>query len=988
MTMAERESWYAFWGKTDRRSKADLPPHHLLPYHNLDVAAASEVLLQRDGIVRKRLAEGLRLSENKLVPFFCALMALHDVGKFAEGFQHLCKPLADHLSGQKSEKKHDYLIRHDTLGYLIWRDVLHPIAIEENWFGTRDVADDMTVEDWRDYFDPIMQAVTGHHGAPPQAGSYAARQLFSSRSQKDATIYAREVVNLFGPLRPFESFDYDEHLAYARRSTWRLAGLAILADWIGSDATHFRFVQHPLPLRKYWDEVALPRAEEAVTQAGVIAPAIAPSDSQEPLHSLFPGLSVHRPTPLQRYVSHTEACPLADGPQLFILEDATGAGKTEAALILAHRLMQHGEATGLYFGLPTMTTADRIYDRLIKPYRCLYEGGAQASLILAHSGRELHKAFRNTLRIGDPSVEAGEQYTSPPQGKRKKQDGNQPHPEDGTGQAECAAWLADKRKAALLACVGAGTIDQALLGVLPSKHQALRLLGLGQHVLIVDEVHAYDEYVSRLLRELLAFQAAQGGSAILLSATLTGEQRQKVCDAFRDGLKLERLPLHAHADFPLVTHVSKEETIREQSVGQAPGTARTVSVRLVNEVQDAQKELLEAAQAGRCACWIRNTVDDAVRAWRALREQHEHPERVLLFHARMAQIDRAAIAGEVEKRFGKRSRAVDRTSYILIATQVVEQSLDLDFDVMVSDLAPIDLLIQRAGRLHRHARTAASDPDPTGDDKRGEPTLLVLSPPLNADPPKDWYAKLFPKGQYVYPHIGLLWRTARALQEYGKISTPDLARTLLQKAYGDDAKAVPENLEKASNDAVNEMKLARAQAGHNALHLDGGYGSLKAGGQRWFSPERTPTRLGEPTTTVRLARWEDSVLIPWAAEDADAFHALQQAFENAKQRAEEVGWTEATRESIRQARAALMAVWQMSEVSVRKRLLAEGPKLKKNEQEALDEVLAAMPDDGKWSVLVTLQEQDETWTGEARNGDGKTVRITYSSEAGLDVEQK
>lgn len=1036
--MKAQNDYYRYWGKTNRRKGYVLKKesdgnlvwqhekepenryplsYHLLPYHNLDVAAVAWVFLERDCLLRQRLASGLGFDEDQLKNLFCTLLALHDIGKFAEGFQHLCKLLAEKLRSDGAiQAEKPYLVRHDTLGYLLWRDVLHPVAITDDWFKTRDVGDNMSHEDWRDYFDPIMQAVTGHHGAPPQPGSHAARRLFSRVAQENVLAYARDIISLFQPLRPPDDFDYDKHLTRARRSTWQLAGLAILADWIGSDASHFSYTNVRMPLKEYWNKVALPRAKKAVEMAGVIPPKVAVTNGMEPLHHLFPGLRQHDPTPLQDYVTR---CSLAEGPQLFILEDATGAGKTEAALILAHRLMQAGEASGLYFGLPTMTTADRIHKRLLNPYQALFEeNGSGASLILAHSNRDLNPVFRNTLRIGNPTAEAGEQY-----GDRAKDEAKNDEQKEETGQAECAAWLADNRKAALLASVGAGTVDQALLGVLPSKHQALRLLGLSRHVLIVDEVHAYDEYVSRLLRELLAFQAAQGGSVILLSATLTAEQRQKLCDAFCDGLQRERRPLQNRDDFPLVTRVASNGEPVEQPVDSAPGTARTVDVRLLHKKRDVHSALTEAARSKQCACWIRNTVDDAVQAWRDLRAQHEHPERVLLFHARMAQSDRASVAEKVERRFGKESQAKDRAGYILVATQVVEQSLDLDFDVMVSDLAPIDLLIQRAGRLHRHPRTAAGDPKPEGHDERNKPELLVLAPSFELEPdnvveewgseedkkdynkiksPEDQEAfawgllyskKFYPKARFVYPHVGMMWRTARVLNRHGRIAIPELARTLLCEVYGEAAEAIPESLQKASNEAINEMKLARARAGHNALHLDGGYGSLKAGGQRWYSPERTPTRLGEPTTTVRLARWENDELIPWAAKDAEEFHTRLREFKEAKQNAEEQGWAEETRDAVLKARADLMELWRRSELSVLQRWLADGPKLNKQEQAVLDTVKAAMPDEGRWTVLVSLKREETeeaktSWTGEARDGNGNTVRLIYSPDAGLEVERK
>ena len=963
--------WARYWGKTNRKKGYELGQdsnghlvwknkarpddsyklrYHLLPYHNLDVAAAAWVILEANERLKRHLAQGLSIREDRVIAFIAALMALHDIGKFSERFQkqQVIEGLRD-CSGAGP-----YSVYHDTLGYLLWRDYLHIEAIENaDWFGLGEIrvggngddADElMDIDDWWDYFDPIAQAVTGHHGAPPDYRNYHARHHFDPTSQADALAYAEAVFSLFNVKQPFHAWSYHEAVPRTKQASWLLAGLAVLADWIGSNAGtnaekhYFRFEEEPVEkLDTYW-EAALKQAEKAVARTGILP--VKPS-SETGLHILFPKLRENGavPTPLQHYARTT--CPVTDGPQLFVFEDATGSGKTEAAVILAHRIMQKGGGQGTYFGLPTMATANAMFGRLIDPdgadhpYQKLFDTPDDASVILAHSRRDQQERFRD-LHLADAG--AGEAYNE--NGEKDES--------DLTGQAQCAAWIADLRKKALLAHVGVGTIDQALIGVLPSKHQSLRLLGLGTKVLIVDEVHAYDEYVSSLLRQLIAFQAAMGGSVILLSATLPKAQRQKLCDAFRDGLGLSRLDVE-QSDFPLATRVSAEE-IREQKIDPRPGSSRSVKVTFIQD--DVQAKLLDVAKQGGCACWIRNTVDDAVSAWQTLKDAPGVD--VTLFHARFALEDRLRIEQDVLDAFGEKSRAKQRSGRILIATQVVEQSLDLDFDYMVSDLAPIDLLIQRAGRLHRHRRDAQGNRIAEGDDGRGKPELGILSPALIDDPPEDWFGKMFPLGKYVYPHVGHLWRTAKVLDELKRIAIPEDAPELWERVYDDDrpdTPPIPSNLEKAGNEAFNEMKRARALANHNALHLEGGYGSLKAGAAHWFNDTRTPTRLGEPTVTVRLAKKQDGQLIPWASGD-DA--------------------------------------WQRSEVSVRLHKLGGELKWDKETLALVEQTKDDMPDGGKWSVLVVLSEDDNAgvWIGEAASGEGKPVIVTYDKDTGLQTEPK
>lgn len=1046
-----------YWGKTNRKTGSDLH-YHLVAYHNLDVAAIAYVILERNGPLRERLARGLSIREDRVVPFIAALMALHDIGKFSERFQK--KQAIVEL--RDCSDAGDYSVYHDTLGYLFWRDELHHALLNENtdWFEIKpfdkdpDAADDL--EGWWEWFDPIAQAITGHHGAPPDYRNHHAQRYLDKTSREDALAYARAVLALFdtkyGIKRLLvEDWSYDEAVPRAKQASWMLAGLAVLADWIGSNAGtnterhYFEFKEDAIEIGAYWN-LALGRATSAIARTGVLPVNPSPVTG---LPTLFPKLKNATPTPLQVYA---KTCKVEGGPHLFILEDATGSGKTEAAIILAHRIMQVGGGQGLYMGLPTMATANAMFGRLIDPdgndhpYRKLFDKPNDASVVLAHSRRGQQEGFRD-LHLADAKTDDG-------YGKASDKN-TEP---DLSGQAQCAAWLADSRKKALLAHVGVGTIDQALIGVLPSKHQSLRLLGLGTKVLVVDEVHAYDEYVSALLQDLLAFQAAMGGSAILLTATLTQDLRKKLCDSFRSGLYDPHEKRPAPLDmketaFPLATCLSsaRRDEITETRIAPRPNSARSVNVRFFHTEEAVRNHLLEKAHIGQCACWIRNTVDDAIEAYEELKD--EPGVEVKLYHARFALIDRLGIEKWVLEHFGEASDPQQRKGRILIATQVVEQSLDLDFDVLVSDLAPIDLLVQRVGRQHRHHR-----------DGRAAPVFGVLAPSWNEKmakqteedgettekkerAPEAWlkdYEGMFSKAKFVYPHTGWLWRTAKMLHKIGHIAIPDDARLLLETVYAPDDPmpsdllerwrnqatdwAIPNALRKASNKAFNEMKQARAQANHNALHLNGGYGGLKSGGRHWFDDTRTPTRLGEPTTTVRLAKLmqvhsddEETAfrVVPWTLKSFDDYQALLHEWYRAKQAAEKDGAIE--EEALRKAREAVMDEWQQSEVSIRTHKLSKEPdwsgvvkrenKKEKEKKTWLPKELQEiqdyqrnkdMPDSGKWSALIVLKQQDDgTWQGEGialkrgkkkddeeKEGPVKEVPVivTYSEELGLQTQ--
>ena len=305
-------------------------------------------------------------------------------------------------------------------------------------------------------------------------------------------------------------------------------------------------------------------------------------------------------------------------------------------------------------------------------------------------------------------------------------------------------------------------------------------------------MHAYDSYMNKLLQTLLEFHAAAGGTAILLSATLPDQVRQAFADAFDRGMDLESPSLELSA-FPLVTRAgaipgdaSREYRLpTEESSNSRSG--HVVNVEFSHSEEDVVSRLVEAADAGKCACWIRNTVTDARDGYDLLADSIAD-ERLDLFHSRFARNDRAAIERDVLDRFGKEGGEDERSGRIVVATQVIEQSLDLDFDFMVSDLAPVDLLIQRAGRLHRHARDVNGRLlDGRGTDQRERGTLMVHAPEFTESPAEDWFESKFPGPAYVYPDAGKLWLTMRILRRQEGIRIPEEARLLVESVYGEEA---------------------------------------------------------------------------------------------------------------------------------------------------------------------------------------------------------
>ncbi|MCY4012005.1 MAG: CRISPR-associated helicase Cas3' [Gammaproteobacteria bacterium] len=891
----------AFWGKA--RPHELSPRSHPLAWHSLDVAAVADVLFR----ARRGPAQGVtrllgwpREEANRIL---CYLLALHDVGKFAKRFQAKapeCFPQAFNEDPAGVVTSYDH-----GSGGLAFFDA------HESMFLGGIRSDAMA---WR----LMVSAAFGHHGEPPRAspGAMADLRVDFGRAGLSAARGFVEQIRDFFHVSPLPRLDEGR----AARVSFTLAGLAVLADWIGSNQEWFPYQEPKGDIPTYWAS-ARDRAAVAVARSGVLPASI---KTQLAYRQLLPGKSKLRVSPMQEWA---ESVKLPDGPSMFLIEDETGSGKTEAAIMLAHRLMKAGSASGVYVALPTMATANAMFERLASRYRLLFEPAPEPSLALAHGARDMHDGFRAAKLAGgrpEPSY-------SPSAGGDAS---------EVTASAACAEWVADDRRRAFLADVGAGTVDQALLSILPSRHQSLRLLGLSQRVVVLDEIHAYDAYMQQEIERLLEFQAGLGGSAILLSATLPLNTRRRLTDAFARGLAAPTDDQEAPMAYPLATVCASAHRSAHAVPGR-PSRARTLPVRFIRSADAAIQEVANAADQGKAVLYVRNTVDDALDAHAKLAEL-KLPVAPSVFHARFALADRFAIEQRVLASFGPASTSAMRGGRVLVATQVVEQSLDLDFDVLVTDLAPIDLLIQRAGRLWRHGRAG----------REGEPELVVVGPASDQRVDEKWFSRLFPRAAYVYRDHAKLWLTARTLERAGVIDSPRGLRALIESVYGDDAEAeLPDALLRFHYDAEGRSGAERGVANMNVLNLASGY--WRDGGA-WDSDARTPTRLNDdPQRTLRLARVENGEIVPFAATSGS-----------------EEAWR----------------AWRLSEVHAPERRVG-GEFVDHEHREAVEAARQAWTRFDRHTILVVLQQAGDRQAYEGLVQDAssppRVVTLGYDSESGL-----
>jgi CRISPR-associated endonuclease/helicase Cas3 len=873
----------SFWGKS-RTSDGTIHP---LPYHCLDVASVADVLLEQYPRRLQWLATMLAADLQTVKGLLVRLIALHDIGKFHPEFQNKVSGYClEHFPDLENYAR--YGGRHDLLGYQI-ADRL-------------DLFDDFAphLEGWcPPDFDKLFAAVAFHHGSPAEPELNSAWSKGADVVAPTVRKYVEGVVRLI----PCEGRLPRQQKSSLEVVSWAVAGLTVLADWIGSNSEIFEFHEPNLTLAEYWPK-ARERAERAVTEAGILPVAV--RELAAPVELLPYGETA---SPLQIAAFDV---PISEGPQLFIIEDVTGAGKTEAALILASRLLAAGQANGLYFALPTMATANAMYERMRCVYRKLFASSELPSLVLAHGRRALNDGFTDTI-LTAPSVTA------------IASDGSEP------SEVACTAWIADDRRKSFFAHVGAGTIDQALLSVLPSRHQALRLWGLADRVLIVDEAHSYDPYVNRELERLIEFHTALGGSTIILSATLATQERNRLADAFSKGALRQTgisVAPACNQHYPLLTAISVGGRL-EREVESREDLKRILPVRRLADFDAAVEAVVFAATEGASVAWIRNAVDDAIEAAQALEARGLEP---LLLHARFAMGDRLDKEKEIARRLGRRSEKEDRRGFVVVGTQILEQSLDYDVDAMVSDLAPIDLIIQRGGRLWRHPDRA--------ERPFSNAELLVVSPDPGDVRDERWYAQVSERAPYVYRDHRVIWRTARALFDAGQIETPGKVRDLIARVYDDGAEPCPEVIENASYQADGQRYSHVSVAESNLLRLENGY---RGNNQLWRDDRKIPTRFEEELSVVfRLGLMSNGQIVPWWSDGID-------------------------RNDARQKRQA----WALSEVSIQQRR-ASGVPAPTGDLARM--IQAAKADWGKWEQdipLLLLEPNGASWQGRVTTKEGE-----------------
>lgn len=666
-----------------------------LAIHMSDTAEVARLVWHHwlPSCTKRKIAQGLNLMQqdaadldDAALPCFVFLAAGHDLGKAIPSFQ-----------GRLGYSEFDEQLRQQMIDVdLSLPRIIHHREARHFW------ASQLILE--RHKFPRKLAVILGgHHGQPP---SY--KQLIDLREAYKSDLGWKKGQEAWSRLQ-------EELLAYAlelagiskqEAQSWQpditsqvlLSGLVIMVDWIVSNEIYFPYVDLSGRTRSSaeramaaWEAIKLPECWN-------------PDNSWERMGVEYyeERFGIEKPRPVQTAILRILGNVI--DPGITIIEAPMGEGKTEASLAAAELLANRTKRSGIFFALPTQATANGMFLRICSWIERL-DDGVNHAVQLAHGKANLNELYN---KIKTATKEMGGFWVGG---------------EESEGTGDDAVIVHDwffGRKKGILADFVIGTIDQVLMGGLKHKHLALRHLGLANKVIVLDECHAYDAYMSQYLYKVLNWLGAYSVPVVVLSATLPGDKRKQMIDAYlnkdsapameydpifdKEKPEFPTLPAWAGTcDYPIITYTDGCDVHQEKISGEQ--RPLKVALNLLPADEQITRVLEDLLSEGGCAGIIVNTVKRAQKIAQMLRTHSSisfGEEHVQLLHSRFIAKDRAHKEKELISKLGVDGKRPDRC--IVVGTQIFEQSCDLDFDVLISDICPMDLLIQRLGRLHRHKR--------------------------------------------------------------------------------------------------------------------------------------------------------------------------------------------------------------------------------------------------------------------------------------------
>lgn len=861
--MSESIDIFRFWAKTSHDEERPSAFHPLI-CHLIDVAVVTKAIWDNvlPTATKKRIA--ISFGENDFsdecldeIGWLVAFIAgLHDLGK--------CSPPFTLRGKNEKRKQTERLLKlYENTPFSQTTNQNSPSKDAPHGYITAVELPNILETDFnfpRNLARSLSTMIGGHHGIFPTTGKLQSLRGNEASVGKLEWKIAREqltstLADLLQISREFQNLS-DKPLDNA--TTMILAGLISVADWIGSDTQFFDCWVEDFNKPLEFDLVeylthAKRQAEKALRQLGWLEWV----EIKEPKNfaELFPVIK----TPRHLQNMSVEISEELKSPGIVVVEAPMGEGKTEAAMFLADTWNANLKQRGIYFALPTQATSNQMFGRVEKFLTNRFEKG-KIHLQLQHghaslSGEfeTLKDNFRNLKGISDDECTDGACVPN----------------------VVAAEWFT-YRKRGLLAPFGVGTVDQALMAVLQTKHVFVRLFGLAHKTIIIDEVHAYDAYMSTLLERLLEWLAALSSPVVLLSATLPRNRRNALIKAYQKGLgkitEEDKPVIEGEDIYPRISYAI-DEKIQVKTVSVSEKN-QTLHIEKVDEnfVEELKARL---EKEGGCVAIICNTVRGSQDMFLRLSQDEffqglasDGKPKLDLLHARFRYLDRKVREERCLERFRKPDENDESTHRpdcaVLISTQIIEQSLDLDFDLMISELAPIDLLLQRAGRLHRHNRKRP--------DSLSTPMLWIVQPETD----ENGFLLADKKGLPDFGKSGIVYdkhillRTWLKLKEINEIKIPDEIEELIETVYNDEIQPVSfadgvttfwnKTLERHLAALENEEEQAKDRYIKRPSY-SGHLSNIFANNLEEDTPEihkslQAVTRLAEPSVTT-VCLWEN-----------------------------------------------------------------------------------------------------------------------------------
>lgn len=763
-----------FWGKFKIHPTGEAE-WHPLEDHSADVAACFNALLTTT-LWQKRLAAvgGLKALTTVQTARLSVLAALHDVGKYNIGFQAKADPASKLTAGHLLPVLHLFGGSHIFGGKYreTTKSLYEALDIEEMCRWTND----------EDTFFQLLIATICHHGKPLRCEGDPDLRLWETTANLNPFEGIRRLVGKIQGWFPEAFMSGEEHILPSNPEFQHFfSGMLMLADWLGSDNRFFPFTKKEEDRENRMAASRLAASDllklmtldplPARTSMGVTSPSFS---------QLFPNQNSRgcQQAIIDLKVPHTAS--------LAILEAETGSGKTEAALAYFAKLFHAGEVDGLYFALPTRTAATQIYHRICKSIKNAFPDQTPNVVLAVPGYLQVDGEIGHQLGPFEVLWDDDENWV-----KRYR------------------GWVSENSKRYLAGSIIVGTIDQILLSALMVKHSHMRASCLLRHLIVVDEVHASDAYMNRILEKVLEHHFQAEGHALLMSATLGSSAKTKFSEPFeKRHPKTSDFGIALNDSYPQLSQFVRNET--PSHISFKSNSSKKIELTLMGLINCPEKVAMyayEAALQGAKVLIIRNTVGGALATQAALEELDsgsllfQVKGKVTLHHSRYGKEDRKVLDEGIEVEFGK---VRNMGGKIAVGTQTLQQSLDLDADLIITDLCPIDILLQRLGRLHRHQRGSGERPM-----RFNKAQAVILTPEkrnLESYISKDGTAR-GPHGfGTVYEDLRILDLTWQSLILDSHITIPQMNRYLVESSLHDDKLSAYDTLGSIWSKHANTLK--------------------------------------------------------------------------------------------------------------------------------------------------------------------------------------